>query len=148
MTIAALSRDGVRRCYTCAGGAGGLSGTGGWIGRGGSSTGGGSSGSGYIGGFPGGFGLPGRWNRAARGSSSTAISTGLIQDFSLSTATPGSVLKFTPEPVAMVAPRSTRAVGPRPPHGQRQPTDRCSRAVSLSGASIARRGGVPPCRHP
>jgi site-specific DNA recombinase len=29
-----------------------------------------------------------------------------------------------------------------------KPTDRCSRVVSLSGASIARYGGVPPCPHP
>jgi hypothetical protein len=49
-----------------------------------------------------------------------AISSSLTQDFSLPKATPGSVLRFTPEPVTTVAPRSTRAAGPLPPRAQRQ----------------------------
>jgi hypothetical protein len=66
------------------------------------------------------FRLARRCNRAARGSSSTAISSRLSQDFSLPKAKPGSVLRFTPQPGTMDAPRSTRAAGPLPPRGQRQ----------------------------
>jgi hypothetical protein len=96
--MAALRRDGLRCCYTCAGGGGGFSGMGGWIGRGGSSTGGGSSGLDTSASFQVASACPAdateqRADRVPRQSPA------LTQDFSLPKATPGRVLRFTPQAV-------------------------------------------------